>query len=95
MNTFHCGDLILVFLVQPDPESVIVRTDGGRYDVQLYDRIRTAVYWEEEPTEVRRCSWFYKGDSDSRFIPYSEEFSEKLEVSDHKQMMCMFFCCKV
>ncbi|CAB1312434.1 unnamed protein product [Coregonus sp. 'balchen'] len=65
--------------VQPDPESVIVCTDGGRYDVQLYDRIRTAVFWEEEPTEVRRCTWFYKGDSDSRFIPYSEEFSEKLE----------------
>lgn len=70
--------------VQPDPESVIVRTDGGRYDVQLYDRIRTAVYWEEEPTEVRRCSWFYKGDSDSRFIPYSEEFSEKLEAEYKK-----------
>ncbi|KAJ0004977.1 hypothetical protein NQD34_011191 [Periophthalmus magnuspinnatus] len=66
--------------VQPDPENVIVRTDGGRYDVQLYDRLRTAVYWEEEATEVRRCTWFYKGDNDSRFIPYSEEFSEKLEV---------------
>ncbi|KAK7901698.1 hypothetical protein WMY93_018467 [Mugilogobius chulae] len=66
--------------VQPDPENVIVRTDGGRYDVQLYDRLRSAVYWDEEPTEVRRCTWFYKGDNDSRFIPYSEEFSEKLEV---------------
>ncbi|MEQ2203920.1 hypothetical protein XENOCAPTIV_005337 [Xenoophorus captivus] len=67
-------------VVQPDPENVIVRTDGGRYDVQLYDRIRTAVYWEEEPTEVRRCTWFYKGDKDSRFVPYTEDFSEKLEV---------------
>ncbi|CAL1578387.1 unnamed protein product [Knipowitschia caucasica] len=66
--------------VQPDPENVIVRTDGGRYDVQLYDRLRSAVFWEEEPTEVRRCTWFYKGDNDSRFIPYSEEFSDKLEV---------------
>ncbi|KAF6725648.1 SEC23-interacting protein [Oryzias melastigma] len=66
--------------VQPDPESVIVRTDGGRYDVQLYDRQRNAVYWEEEPTEVRRCTWFYKGDTDSRFIPYSEDFSDKLEA---------------
>ncbi|XP_063731600.1 SEC23-interacting protein isoform X2 [Eleginops maclovinus] len=65
--------------VQPDPENVIIRTDGGRYDVQLYDRMRSSVFWEEEPTEVRRCSWFYKGDTDSRFIPYSEEFSEKLE----------------
>uniref|UniRef100_A0A3Q2QRV4 SEC23-DDH2 WWE domain-containing protein n=1 Tax=Fundulus heteroclitus TaxID=8078 RepID=A0A3Q2QRV4_FUNHE len=64
--------------------NVVVRTDGGRYDVQLYDRIRTAVYWEEEPTEVRRCTWFYKGDKDSRFVPYSEEFSEKLEAEYKK-----------
>lgn len=70
--------------VQPDPENVIIRTDGGRYDVQLYDRMRTAVFWEEEPTEVRRCSWFYKGDTDSRFIPYSEEFSDKLEAEYKK-----------
>ncbi|PWA26033.1 hypothetical protein CCH79_00001347 [Gambusia affinis] len=70
--------------VQPDPENVIVRTDGGRYDVQLYDRMRSAVYWEEEPTEVRRCTWFYKGDKDSRFVPYSEEFSEKLEAEYKK-----------
>ncbi|XP_051945874.1 SEC23-interacting protein-like [Xyrauchen texanus] len=70
--------------VQPDPENVIVCTDGGRYDVQLYDRARTAVYWEEEPTEVRRCTWFYKGDTDSRFVPYSEDFSEKLEAEYKK-----------
>lgn len=82
----HWGRLLFCFFifrlsVQPDPENVIVRTDGGRYDVQLYDRVRNAVYWEEEETEVRRCSWFYKGDADSRFMPYSEDFSEKLEVS--------------
>ncbi|XP_061083794.1 SEC23-interacting protein isoform X1 [Conger conger] len=70
--------------VQPDPESVQVRTDGGRYDVQLYDRLRSAVFWEEEPSEVRRCTWFYKGDTDSRFIPYCEEFSDKLE-SEYKK----------
>lgn len=68
------------FLVQPDPENVVLGTDGGRYDVYLYDRMRKSVYWEEEPAEVRRCTWFYKGDTDSRFIPYTEEFSEKLEV---------------
>ncbi|XP_047409505.1 SEC23-interacting protein isoform X3 [Sciurus carolinensis] len=70
--------------VQPDPESVILGTDGGRYDVYLYDRMRKAVYWEEEPAEVRRCTWFYKGDTDSRFIPYTEEFSEKLEAEYKK-----------
>ncbi|XP_064320337.1 SEC23-interacting protein isoform X2 [Phalacrocorax carbo] len=66
--------------IQPDPESVVLSTDGGRYDVYLYDRMRKAVYWEEEPSEVRRCMWFYKGDKDSRFIPYTEDFSDKLEV---------------
>ncbi|XP_023677340.1 SEC23-interacting protein [Paramormyrops kingsleyae] len=70
--------------VQPDPESVVVRTDGGRYDVQLYERLRNAIYWEEDPTEVRRCTWFYKGDADSRFVPYSEEFSDKLEAEYKK-----------
>ncbi|XP_060782065.1 SEC23-interacting protein isoform X1 [Neoarius graeffei] len=73
--------------VQPDPENVIISTDGARYDVQLYDRTRTAVYWEEEPTEVRRCTWFYKGDTDSRFIPYSEDFSDKLEA-EYKKAVC-------
>ncbi|KAF6111283.1 SEC23 interacting protein [Phyllostomus discolor] len=70
--------------VQPDPESVVLGTDGGRYDVHLYDRVRRAVYWEEGPAEVRRCTWFYKGDTDSRFIPYTEEFSEKLEAEYKK-----------
>lgn len=103
-RTSPCFDLLVVFfhllsplLVQPDPENVTIRTDGGRYDVQLYDRLRNAVYWEEEPAEVRRCSWFYKGDSDSRFVPYSEEFSDKLEVcrnrtsADFKTMVCLQF----
>ncbi|XP_008104997.1 SEC23-interacting protein isoform X2 [Anolis carolinensis] len=70
--------------VQPDPENVLLSTDGGRYDVYLYDRVRKAVYWEEEQSEVRRCTWFYKGDTDSRFIPYTEDFSEKLEVEYKK-----------
>lgn len=70
--------------VQPDPESVVVSTAGGRYDVCLYDREMKAVYWEEEDLEVRRCSWFYKGDSDSRFVPYTEDFSERLEAEYKK-----------
>ncbi|NP_001091152.1 SEC23 interacting protein S homeolog [Xenopus laevis] len=70
--------------VQPDPESVVVNTDGGRYDVYLYNRERKAVFWEEEESEVRRCSWFYKGDSDSKFVPYSEDFSELLEAEYKK-----------
>ncbi|CAN2391901.1 SEC23-interacting protein [Pristimantis euphronides] len=70
--------------VQPDPESVVVSAAGGRYDVCLYDREMKAMYWEEDDSEVRRCSWFYKGDTDSRFIPYREDFSEKLEAEYKK-----------
>ncbi|KAF4802439.1 phospholipase [Turdus rufiventris] len=60
-------------------DEVVVPTSGGRYDVHLRARRRVAVYWEEEVSEVRRCTWFYKGDKDNKFIPYSESFSEELE----------------
>ncbi|XP_020731878.1 triacylglycerol hydrolase DDHD2 isoform X1 [Odocoileus virginianus] len=57
----------------------IVPTDGGRYDVHLGERMRYAVYWDELASEVRRCTWFYKGDKDNKYIPYSESFSQVLE----------------
>nr|QLL26895.1 TAG lipase [Locusta migratoria] len=60
------------------PETVVA-TDGGRYDVNILRRQKTAVYWEENPTEVRRCSWFSKGSLDSRYIPYDENLSARLE----------------
>lgn len=56
----------------------IVTTDGGRCDVNIAERKRTAVYWKCEETEVRRCSWFYKG-KDSRYKPYDEVVAEQLE----------------
>ncbi|KAM9516404.1 triacylglycerol hydrolase DDHD2 [Guaruba guarouba] len=62
-----------------DKDDVVVPTSGGRYDVHLKKRQRVAVYWEEEVSEVRRCTWFYKGDKDNKYIPYSETFSEELE----------------
>uniref|UniRef100_A0A3Q3ARF5 DDHD domain containing 2 n=1 Tax=Kryptolebias marmoratus TaxID=37003 RepID=A0A3Q3ARF5_KRYMA len=58
---------------------VVVAVDGERYDVHVKERKRYAVYWEQAPTEVRRCTWFYKGDKDTRFMPYSEDFSTRLE----------------
>ncbi|CAG7836848.1 unnamed protein product [Allacma fusca] len=57
----------------------LVATDGGRYDVNVTQRLRTPVYWEDAATEVRRCSWFYKGPLDNRFIPYEEEFAQQIE----------------
>uniref|UniRef100_A0A672Y4D8 DDHD domain containing 2 n=1 Tax=Sphaeramia orbicularis TaxID=375764 RepID=A0A672Y4D8_9TELE len=60
-------------------KDTVVAVDGERYDVNVKERRRYAVYWEQAPTEVRRCTWFYKGDKDTRFMPYPEDFSERLE----------------
>ncbi|XP_056004599.1 phospholipase DDHD2-like isoform X2 [Ostrea edulis] len=56
-----------------------VPTDGGRYDVILSDRKRESIFWEEEPNPIRRCTWFYKREGDNRYVPYEENFAQKLE----------------
>lgn len=61
-------------------------TDGGRYDVEVLRRRRMAVYWQEESSEVRRCSWFVKGSMDVRYIPYEENIATMLEVSTENDM---------
>eukprot|EP00118_Oscarella_pearsei_P009915 m.58461 g.58461 ORF g.58461 m.58461 type:complete len:968 (+) comp34815_c0_seq4:211-3114(+) len=58
----------------------IVTTDGGRYDVHLSRRRRSAIYWMEAETEVRRTTWFYKGEEDRYYVPYKEETADKLEA---------------
>ncbi|XP_077942850.1 triacylglycerol hydrolase DDHD2 isoform X1 [Gasterosteus aculeatus] len=60
-------------------DEVMIAVEGERYDVHVKDRKRYAVYWEQGPTEVRRCTWFYKGNKDTRFMPYPEDFSKRLE----------------
>lgn len=65
------------------PETTVA-TDGGRYDVDILRRTRTSVYWSGNPTEVRRSSWFYKGSAESRYIPYEESISARLE-EEYKQ----------
>ncbi|KAG7490026.1 phospholipase DDHD2 isoform X1 [Solea senegalensis] len=60
-------------------EVVVIAVDGERYDVHVKERKCYAVYWEQAPSEVRRCTWFYKGDKDTRFLPYPEDFSKTLE----------------
>ncbi|XP_029179225.1 SEC23-interacting protein-like isoform X2 [Nylanderia fulva] len=65
------------------PET-IVATEGGRYDVDILRRQRTPVYWTGASTEVRRCSWFFKGSTESRYVPYSESTAAKLE-EEYKQ----------
>ncbi|XP_063221655.1 SEC23-interacting protein isoform X2 [Bacillus rossius redtenbacheri] len=62
--------------ISPD---TVVATNGGRYDVNILRRERLAVYWDEPPHEVRRCSWFSKSMLESRYIPYEENISTRLE----------------
>lgn len=57
-----------------------VRTDGGRCDVHVKERLRVPVYWEGPPSEVRRCTWFYKPETHSGFVPYEEDVAALLEV---------------
>lgn len=64
-------------------ENTVVATDGGRYDVIVKERIKKAVYWDEDPLSVRRCTWFYKSDGPQRYSPYEEELSAKLEEYYH------------
>ncbi|XP_076245833.1 uncharacterized protein LOC143186201 isoform X2 [Calliopsis andreniformis] len=61
-----------------------VATDGGRYDVDILRRQRSPVYWSGPSTEVRRCSWFYKGPTESRYVPYDESTAARLE-EEYKQ----------
>ncbi|KAK4884980.1 hypothetical protein RN001_001251 [Aquatica leii] len=70
-------DLTIV-LVDSDTEKII-STDDGRYDVNLLYRKRNPVYWSENSTEVRRCSWFYKSYNDTYYTPFEEHISEILE----------------
>ena len=62
-------------------DEVIVATDGGRYDVKFYERMRYAIYWKEDSCPVRRCTWFYHTESDRWLQPYEEEIAQQLEVS--------------
>ncbi|CAK9830609.1 Phospholipase DDHD2 [Anthophora retusa] len=65
------------------PETTVA-TDGGRYDVDILRRLRSPVYWSGPSTEVRRCSWFFKGHTESRYVPYDESTAAKLE-EEYKQ----------
>ena len=50
-----------------------------RFDVLLFERTRHSVFWTEEQGEVRRCTWYYKGDMDREFRPFSETHGARLE----------------
>lgn len=60
--------------------NIIVSTDGGRYDCDVLNRTRRAIYWKEEPYTIRRCTWFYKKEGYVRYVPYPEDVADELET---------------
>ena len=67
--------------ISGDQNNRPVDVEGGRYDVDIPERLKKSVYWEEEHSQVRRCSWFYRPEGDSHFVPYDEKFAAGLEVT--------------
>jgi hypothetical protein len=61
--------------------------------VNVASRRRAAVFWTDE-SRVRRCSWFYRRESDSKFMPFDEQFSANLEVT-LITFARLFVCCVV
>jgi hypothetical protein len=62
-------------------QNYIVLVKGARFEVDLIDLKKRAIYWEEtKQSEVRRCLWFYKENNEKVFEPYEEEYCEFLEV---------------
>uniref|UniRef100_A0A1I8PDN0 DDHD domain-containing protein n=1 Tax=Stomoxys calcitrans TaxID=35570 RepID=A0A1I8PDN0_STOCA len=75
--------LLETSLIMEGDKPEIVAVEGGRYDVNISERLKRSVYWDSEPIEVRRCSWFYKA-VDSKYIPYEESTADVLEA-EYKQ----------
>lgn len=71
---------IAYFFLDDSCNESIIPTDGSRFDVYLNQRIRKPVYWSDQTTSVRRCSWFLRSQSGSKFIPYEESVAILLEV---------------
>lgn len=70
--------MFIKFLGDVTPD-MLVPTDGGRFDVNLSKRERYSVYWDSDPSIVRRCSWFFKGNADGKYVPYEEDIAIMLE----------------
>ncbi|KAK2711679.1 hypothetical protein QYM36_012702, partial [Artemia franciscana] len=63
-----------------------VNVMGNRFVVQIVDRKCYPVYWSEEPYPVRRSGWLWKKRLESRFTPFDEAVSAKIEARYR-------FCC--
>jgi len=77
---FHDSNALeKAYLALESNPNAIVATNGDRYDCYIKDRFRRSVYWNEDDQAIRRCTWYYKKEGHTKFTPYTEQFSNKLE----------------
>ncbi|XP_028967403.1 phospholipase DDHD2 [Galendromus occidentalis] len=63
----------------------IVTVCGGRFEVDLSSKKMYPVYWQEPVViHVRRCSWFFKNEGDTKYTPYDEDIAHILEETYQK-----------
>lgn len=84
---------LLIYLeIRGEADGDVISTNGGRYDVSLSQRSRKSVFWDEPPSLIRRCTWFYKGDNESHFTPYEENLCNKLEARNFLLTALQYIC---
>jgi hypothetical protein len=49
------------------------------FEVDVYERTISPVYWEGATYEVRRATWFMQGDG-SKWVPCEENLAEQIEI---------------
>ena len=61
----------------------MVLVKGGRFEVDLVEEKRRAIYWNEaKVSQVQRCLWFFKENNEQLYEPYDEDYCEFLEVTN-------------
>ena len=72
-----------------DGSADLVPTDGGRFDVCIKERTKSAVFWKEDaPCPIRRCSWFYQSNVDGRCVLTKKECSKIKPVTN--TVLCFY-----
>lgn len=77
LDSTRLEELFMAYSKSEITRSPILRTDGGRYDVDVAARVRIPAYWTAKHNAVRRSSWYMGTGED--FAPIEEAFAARIE----------------
>ncbi|KAI8338230.1 DDHD domain-containing protein [Chlamydoabsidia padenii] len=66
-----------------DVRAKVLVNEDQLFEVDVYERRISPVYWEGATYEVRRATWFMQGDG-SKWVPCEENLSEQIEIGYYK-----------